>query len=95
MKIEQIEQIEQIEEGKRVFTINRKMEVEETTNLYSNPSACSYNAMKLFLDNNFSIMEEYFEDGKNNGIAFYECGYNGAAQKNFIKEWLENGVQVF
>ena len=93
--IEEVEQVEQIEEGNRVFTISEEMVVVETINLYSNPSSYSYEAMKLFLDNNFSIMKEYFEDGNNNGIAFYECGFNGNAQQDFIKEWLENGVKVF
>ena len=92
---EEIETIEEIEEGKRVFTLNREMEVEETTNLYSNPISSDYNATKLFLDNNFSIMEEYFEDENNNGIAFYECGYNGTAQQEFAQAWAEKGVRVF
>ena len=92
---EEIEQAEQAEQSKPMFTISKDMVVVETINLYSNPSSYSYEAMKLFLDNNFNNMKEYFEDGNNNGIAFYECGYNGAAQQDFIKEWLENGVRVF
>ena len=52
-------------------------------------------AIQLFLDNNKYALERYFNDNENNyGISFYECGYNGTAQDEFIKGWKENGVKV-
>ena len=92
---EEIKEIEQIEDGKPMFTISKDLVVVETANLFSNPLSYDYNAMKLFLDNNLETLDSYFNDNDNNyGISAYACGYNGDAQDEFIKGWLDNGVQV-
>ena len=91
----EVKEIEQIEEGKPMFTINKDLVVVETTETWSNPLSYDKNAMELFLDNNKYALERYFNDNENNyGISFYECGYNGTAQDEFIKGWKENGVKV-
>ena len=104
MTIETIEEIEtiedfvetqQIENSKPMFTISKDMLVVSTTNSASNPTSEDYDAMKLFLDNNFSTLENYFNDENNHGIAFHECGFSGKAQDEFIQSWMENGVRVF
>ena len=86
---------EQAEQSKHMFTISKDMLVVSTTNSASNPVSENYDAMKLFLDNNFSTLEDYFNDENNYGIAFHECGFSGKAQDEFVEEWLENGVRVF
>ena len=87
---------EQAEQSKTMFTISKDMLVVETDKDFSNPLSCDKEAIQLFLDNNKYALERYFNDNENNyGIVFYECGYNGAAQQDFIKEWMEEGVRVF
>ena len=102
MTIENIETIatefvetEQIVNSKPMFTINKDMLVVETDEDFSNPLSYDKEAIQLFLDNNKYALERYFNDNENNyGISFYECGYNGTAQDEFIKGWKENGVKV-
>ena len=86
---------EQIVNSKPMFTINKDMLVVSTTNMSANPVSENYDAMKLFLDNNFSTLENYFNDENNHGIAFHECGFSGKAQDEFIQSWMDNGVRVF
>ena len=102
MKIETIESIDEefVEiqeiEQKPMYTISRDMVVVETTANWSNPLSSDYDMMKLFLKNNKETLENYFNDDENNyGIAFYECGYNGTAQQEFVQDWLDNNVKVF
>ena len=103
-EIEQVEEqekgegimtIEQAEQSKPMFTISKDMLVVETDKDFSNPLSYDKEAIQLFLDNNKYALERYFNDNENNyGISFYECGYNGTAQDDFIKGWKENGVKV-
>ena len=94
--IMKMEEMEKMEESKPMFTINKDMLVVETDKDFSNPLSYDKEAIQLFLDNNKYALERYFNDNENNyGIVFYECGYNGAAQQDFIKEWMEEGVKVF
>ena len=107
MKIEEIEQIEKyipeselseskkIMKGRTMYTINSNMEIMKTETVRCNPSSYSYDAIKLFLNNNLSLLEDYFNDDHNRGIAFHECGYNGKAQDEFIRSWMDSGVRVF
>ena len=86
---------EQAEHSKHMFTISKDMLVVETDEDFSNPLSYDKEAIQLFLDNNKYALERYFNDNENNyGISFYECGYNGTAQDEFIKGWKENGVKV-
>ena len=101
MKIETLETIsEEFEQNKEIeqrpmYTISRDLVVVETTETWSNPLSSDRDMMKLFLENNRETLESYYNSEDNNGIAFYECGYNGAAQQDFIKEWMDEGVKVF
>ena len=106
MKNEQVEQVEEQEKGEikmaeqiekgTMYTINREMVVVETTEDFSNPLSYDKEAIQLFLDNNKYALERYFNDNENNyGISFYECGYNGKAQDEFVQDWADNGVRVF
>lgn len=82
--------------GRTMYTINRDMEIVETPTVRCNPSSYDYNALKLFLENNRELMEDYFNDNENNyGIGFYACGYDGRAQQEFAQAWRDNGVRVF
>ena len=95
-KGEGIMTIEQAKQSKPMFTINKEMLVVETDEDFSNPLSYDKEAIQLFLDNNKYALERYFNDNENNyGISFYECGYNGTAQDEFVKGWEENGVKVF
>ena len=103
-QIETIEEVEEkgedimtekVEQSKHTFTISKDMLVVPTTNMSANPASENYDAMKLFLDNNFSTLENYFNDENNHGIAFHECGFSGKAQDEFIQAWADNGVRVF
>ena len=95
-QIKQTEQFEGVKKGKPMFTINKDMLVVETDKDFSNPLSYDKEAIQLFLDNNKYALERYFNDNENNyGISFYECGYNGTAQDEFIQGWAENGVRVF
>ena len=93
--IMKMEEMEKMEESKPMFTISKDMLVVSTTNMSVNPVSEDYDAMKLFLDNNFSTLEDYFNDENNHGIAFHECGFSGKAQDEFVEEWFEKGVRVF
>ncbi len=87
----QIEAVEAV-----LYTINRDMQIVETATVRCNPSSESYDALKLFLDNNRETLESYFNDDENNyGIGFYACGFNGTAQQEFAQDWADNGVRVF
>ena len=81
--------------GRTMYTINSNMEIMKTETVRCNPSSYDYNALKLFLNNNLSLLEDYFNDDDNRGIAFHECGYNGKAQDEFIQGWADEGVRVF
>ena len=86
---------EKAEQSKPMFTISKDMLVVETDKDFSNPLSCDKEAIQLFLDNNKYALERYFNDNENNyGISFYECGYNGTAQDDFVQDWEENGVKV-
>ena len=77
------------------FTISKDLEVVETTSTWANPLSSNYDMMKLFLKNNRESLESYHNDNENNyGIVFYECGFNGKAQDEFIQDWMDNGVKV-
>ena len=92
---EEFEQNKEIEQGKPMFTINKDLVVVETTETWSNPLSSNRDMMKLFLEHNRETLENYFNSDDNYGISFYECGYNGKAQDEFIQGWLDNGVKVF
>ena len=82
--------------GRTLYTINKNMQIVETPTVRCNPSSYDRDALKLFLDNNRETLDSYFNDDENNyGIAFYECGYNGTAQDEFVQGWADNGVRVF
>ena len=93
--IMKMEEMEEMEQSKRMFTISKDMLVVSTTNMSANPISEDYDAMKLFLDNNFSTLENYFNDENNHGIAFHECGFSGKAQDEFVQSWMDIGVRVF
>ena len=80
---------------KKLYTINKELEVVETTNMRSNPSSEDCSALKLFLKDNLSVMEDFFHSEGNHGIAFHKCGFNGTAQDEFAQAWADNGVEVF
>ena len=84
-----------IMKGRTMYTINKNMEIVETVTVRCNPSSYDYNALKLFLDNNLELLEDYHNSENNYGIAFYACGYNGPAQQEFVQSWAEVGVKVF
>ena len=89
----QIEAVEAVEAV--LYTINRDMQIVETATLLRNPSSESYDALKLFLDNNRETLESYFNSEDNYGIGFYACGFNGTAQQSFTQDWADSGVRVF
>ena len=93
--IMKMEEMEEMEQSKPMFTISKDMLIVSTDNMSDNPVSDNYDAMKLFLDNNFSTLENYFNDENNHGIAFHECGFSGKAQDEFIQSWMDNGVRVF
>ena len=78
-----------------MYTINKDFEIVETHTVRCNPSSYSYDAIKLFLDNNEELLEEYHNSEDNYGIGFYACGYDGRAQQEFAQYWADNGVRVF
>ena len=78
-----------------MYTINSNMEIMKTETVRCNPASYSYDAIKLFLRNNSSLLEDYLNDDDNRSIAFHECGYNRKAQDEFVREWFEKGVRVF
>ena len=78
-----------------MYTINSNMEIMKTETVRCNPASYSYDAIKLFLRNNSSLLEDYLNDDDNRSIAFHECGDNRKAQDEFVREWFEKGVRVF
>ena len=91
----ELSESKKIMRGRTMYTINSNMEIMKTETVRCNPSSYSYDAIKLFLNNNLSLLEDYFNDDDNRGIAFHECGYNGKAQDEFIQGWADEGVRVF
>ena len=91
----ELSESKKIMKGRTMYTINSNMEIMKTETVRCNPSSYSYDAIKLFLNNNLSLLEDYFNDDHNRGIAFHECGYNGKARDEFVREWFEKGVRVF
>ena len=91
----ELSESKKIMRGRPMYTINSNMEIMKTETVRCNPSSYSYDAIKLFLNNNLSLLEDYFNDDDNRGIAFHECGYNGKAQDEFIQGWADEGVRVF
>ena len=81
--------------GRTMYTINKDFMIVETKTVRCNPSSYDYNALKLFLENNKELLEDYFNSDDNYGIGFYACGYDGRAQQEFAQDWSENGVRVF
>ena len=84
-----------IMKGRTMYTINKNMEIVKTPTVRCNPSSYSYDALKLFLENNRELLSEYHNSENNYGIGFYACGYNGTAQQEFAQAWADNGVRVF
>ena len=85
-----------IMKGRKMYTINKNMQIVETPTVRCNPSSYEYDALKLFLDNNRETLDSYFNDNENNyGISVYACGFNGTAQDEFVQGWADNGVRVF
>ena len=91
----ELSESKKIMRGRTMYTINSNMEIMKTETVRCNPSSYSYDAIKLFLNNNLSLLEDYFNDDDNRSIAFHECGYNGKAQGEFIQGWADEGVRVF
>ena len=69
---EEFEQNKEIEQGKPMFTINKDLEVVETTATWSNPLSSDRDMMKLFLKNNRETLESYHvhDSNENYGISF-------------------------
>ena len=81
--------------GRTLYTINKNMKIVETPTVRCNPSSYDRDTLKLFIDNNKELLEEYHNSENNYGIGFYACGYNGTAQNEFAQAWADNGVKVF
>ena len=81
--------------GRTMYTINKDLMIVETPTVRCNPSSYSYDALKLFLENNRELLSEYHNSEDNYGIGFYACGFNGTAQNEFAQAWADNGVRVF
>ena len=81
--------------GRTMYTINKDFMIVETKTVRCNPSSYDYNALKLFLENNKELLEDYFNSDDNYGIGFYACGYDGRAQQEFAQDWADSGVRVF
>ena len=97
---EEIETIElseskKIMNGRTLYTINKDLMIVETKTVRCNPSSYDRDALKLFLDNNKELLEEYHNSEDNYGIGFYACGYNGTAQNEFAQAWADSAVMVF
>ena len=84
-----------IMKGRTMYTINKNMEIVKTVTVRCNPSSYDYDALKLFLDNNRELLEEYHNSENNYGIGFYACGYDGRAQQEFAQSWADSGVRIF
>ena len=91
----ELEESKRIMKGRTMYTINKNMEIVETKTVRCNPSSYSYDALKLFLENNRELLSEYHNSEDNYGIGFYACGYNGTAQQEFDQAWADSGVLVF
>ena len=86
---------QKIMRGRTLYTINKAMEIVESPTVRCNPSSYDRNALKLFLENNRELLEDYHNSDDNYGIGFYACGYDGNAQNEFAQAWADNGVSVF
>jgi gp17 len=51
--------------------------------------------VKEFVAEYKDLLEIQHNSDDNYGLAFYECGYNGQAQQEFIESWAEIGVAIF
>lgn len=51
--------------------------------------------VKEFVATYGDLLEIQHNSDDNYGLAFYECGYNGQAQQEFIESWAEIGVAIF
>ena len=92
---DELAESKKIMKGRTMYTINKNMEIVKTVTVRCNPSSYDYDALKLFLDNNRELLEEYHNSEDNYGIGFYACGYNGTAQNEFAQAWADSGVMVF
>ena len=84
-----------IMKGRTMYTINKNMEIVKTPTVRCNPSSYDRDALKLFLENNRELLEEYHNSENNYGIGFYACGYNETTQQEFAQAWADSGVMVF
>ena len=91
----ELSESKKIMNGRTLYTINKDLMIVETKTVRCNPSSYDRDALKLFLDNNKELLEEYHNSENNYGIGFYACGYNGTAQQEFAQAWADNGVRVF
>lgn len=92
---DELAESKRIMRGRTMYTINKDFMIVETKTVRCNPSSYDYNALKLFLENNKELLEDYFNPDDNYGIGFYACGYDGRAQQEFAQAWADNGVRVF
>ena len=92
---DELAESKRIMQGRTMYTINKDFMIVETKTVRCNPSSYDYNALKLFLENNKELLEDYFNSDDNYGIGFYACGYNGTAQNEFAQDWADSGVMVF
>ena len=92
---DELAESKRIMQGRTMYTINKDFMIVETKTVRCNPSSYDYNALKLFLENNKELLEDYFNPDDNYGIGFYACGYDGRAQQEFAQAWADNGVRVF
>ena len=92
---DELAESKRIMRGRTMYTINKDFMIVETKTVRCNPSSYDYNALKLFLENNKELLEDYFNSDDNYGIGFYACGYDGRAQQEFAQAWRDNGVRVF
>lgn len=51
--------------------------------------------VKEFVAEYKDLLEIQYNSDENYGLAFYECGYNGKAQQEFVESWAEIGVCIF
>ena len=51
--------------------------------------------VKEFVAEYKDLLEIQLNSEDNFRLAFYECGYNGKAQQEFIESWAEIGVCIF
>ena len=91
----ELSESKKIMNGRTLYTINKDLMIVETKTVRCNPSSYSYDALKLFLENNRELLSEYHNSEDNFALSFYACGYNGTAQNEFAQAWADSGVMVF